>query len=375
MIIHIILLVSYMCGTQVFGQSAIQEIRNPLIRHTIRVVASAVYDSTGISVEREVRRGYPGQPSASTILEPQQLEKFFNDGERSLGVNYNSFEAGKVKGHLFSVNHKQLNNKIFIGFPGSQDGTAWNKNLFRIAPAENIQGAYRRDIDSIFEENEMSFPRALERHIRALQQNSLQSSTVAVSHDPRADGEPIDYSQYEYYFVGHSRGGGLALLAAEKFKEQIDRFELGKIKVFTFSSPRLSNAFNRQLDFVRNLGFENIVHFIRPFDVGPLFPFRFVENYGVKVPLIRSRVFLNLLGSHTMPDSREIDDSIKELTVAKNVGWVDPVLSLFFPIEPKSLIWGICGFSFGCVATAVILKTGIAEDIATMLYERQVRGY
>ena len=147
---YIVFLIICVSGTLTHGQTAIQEIRTPLIRHTVRIVAQAVYDSTGISIEREMRRGYPGQPSASEVLKPDQLERFFNDGERSLEVNYNSFEVGKVKGHLFSINHADLNGKIFIGFPGSQDRPAWYKNLFGIETDGNIQGSYKRDIDSIF---------------------------------------------------------------------------------------------------------------------------------------------------------------------------------------------------------------------------------
>lgn len=344
-----------MYGNLVLGaSSAVQEIlEKPLIRQIARVVARSVYDSTGIQVTRDVRRGYPGQPSDATVLESWQLEQFFNDGTRSLEVNYNSFEVERVKGHLFTIRHPDLRGKIFIGFPGSQDGTAWNKNLRFISPVENVQGSYKKDIHNVFRtSHEMSLPQALDRHIRFV--------------DEQEEIEIPNYGQHEYYFIGHSRGGGLALLAAERFKQMNNAFEEGRIKVVTFSAPRLSNAFDTQRRFVRDLGFENIIHFVRPFDVGPLFPFKFVENYGVKIPLVQSQTFFNVFGSHRMPGRLEVDKSIEELVLAKRVGWFSPLRSLFFPIEPKPLLWGIGGLCLGCVVGVLAVKTNIIDSLEIM---------
>lgn len=329
-----------------FGSSVIHEIqRNSLVRSAIAVAMRASYRDTK-TIHKAVR--LLNTPQVGTALEDGKLGDYFHDAATGVLTGYvNSFEtAGGVKGCIYSIDHEELRQKIFIAFPGTRTSFEWFKNLFEIASFKNnIQKSYDEDITVLYEDNRSeSFLRALYQHI-----NFKNSSYHDL--DRREDMSDLDTGvipknliAYEYYFTGHSRGGGLALLAGRRFKE---RFERATVKVATFCSPKLTNAHVEQLRFVEILGFQNIAHFIRPTDIVPHFPFRYVTNYGINIPLVFNIPwylrYIPLYGakrSHHPPSEEEVDLSVRKFNQAQSIGLIDPFFK-FFSLEPKPLLWAV----------------------------------
>jgi|APCry1669189844_1035258.scaffolds.fasta_scaffold17280_1 Lipase (class 3) len=78
------------------------------------------------------------------------------------------------------------------------------------------------------------------------------------------------------YFIGHSRGGALATLAAAKIFSTFENLHSHQVKVITFSSPRVGN---REFvnDFHRKVGRDNIITFYCNTDLVPGAP---LESHG-----------------------------------------------------------------------------------------------
>lgn len=323
------------------GANGVDDLSRPCVLNTIRLVVKHVYDNGGIQVEQEPRiwhqRGRDGSIIRNSVVSDEDLETCFAVDRYCVETFYNSFEVHGIKGHIFSVRHDHLSNKIFIGFPGTQDSFAWFKNLFRVDCYDNIQRSYVEDVGAIFQDGLMSLPQALERHMVMRQREGIGRDLPP-----------------EYFFVGHSRGGSLALLAAERFKR--DHLE-APVKVFTFSAPKLSNAFARQVDLLQMLGFWNVVHFSRPLDIAPYFPFPFLKNFGVKVPLVKAHI--SPLGSHSIPSKKEFDESVAALQSAKALSLSASLKSLIFPLEVKSVVW----IGIGCIAGFLVAKKDIFGEI------------
>jgi len=320
-------LISLLCYTTDghSSSSTIHELQeSQLLRQVVRVAAKVVYDHSAIQRVEVLK---VDQPNKGTVLLKDQLERFFHSTTgRSLDTHYSSFGVGGVKGCVYTVDDEELRKKVFVAFPGTQSAIEWSKNFFGITSFKhNVQQSYYDDIETLFSStNEFSFPNTLKRHMASR-------------------GEAVDArNEYEYYFVGHSRGGGLAFLAAKRFNQEKETLlgrEGGKIKVVTFCAPRLTNAHKEQFLWVEALGFCNIVHFTSASDIAPQFPFRFVENYGVKVPL---KSFWSAKKSHEIPNEEEMNFAIQNFNLAQEVGWMTPIRRLF-TAEVKSVLWGLGG--------------------------------
>ena len=275
--------------------------------------------------------------NGASLSKFQTSEYFHNVGLRALPGYYNAFESvGGVKGCVYSIDEEAFSKKIFVVFPGTQTLLEWAKNFFSITPSivNNIQKSYHDDVNTLFayDPGKGPFFEALHRQI-----NAAESRYETLNSASR----PENFGKYEYYFIGHSRGGGLSFLAARQFKEQ---FASIAVNAVTFCAPKIANAHVEQLKFVQTLGFDNIVHFARPYDVAPSFPFRFVENYGVRIPL-RETLFLFLRRSHQVPDKEELDTALAQFNGAQPAGWSDPIRQLL-KIEPKPILWWIGGVYF-----------------------------
>lgn len=317
-----------LCYAADAGGSVIHELQDShLIRQVVRVAAKVVYDHSAIQ-RAEIQK--IDQPNKGTVLSKDQLERFFHNATgNSLDTYYSSFNVGGVKGCVYTIDDDSLRKKVFIAFSGTQSTIEWSKNFFGISSFKhNVQESYYDDIETIFSStSEFSFFNTLRRHIEKRKENEWI----------------ISGNECEYYFVGHSRGGGLAFLAAKRFNQERGEFlgteDKEKVKVVTFGAPKLTNAHKEQFLWVEELGFCNIVHFISPSDIAPQFPFQFVENYGVKVPL---QSFWTATKSHEIPNEEEINIAVRNFNLAQEIGWMAPV-SRLFTAEIKPILWGFGG--------------------------------
>lgn len=319
-------LMGTLCHAADGRSSVIYEIQEGrLLRHVARVAAKIVYDHSSLQLEA-VQKVH--QPNAGTVLSKNQLETFFhNEAGQAINAHYSSFCVGGIKGCVYTVDENKLRKKIFVAFPGTQSAIEWSKNFFGITSFKhNVQQSYYDDIEILFSStSEFAFFNVLRKHIA----NEGKSTER-------------DEKTYEYYFVGHSRGGGLASLAAKRFSQEGREFigdEKGRVKIITFCAPRIANAHKEQFLWVESLNFSNIVHFISPSDIAPQFPFRFVENYGVKIPL---RSSWSAKKSHEIPTEEEMDLAVQNFSLAQDIGWMDPLRN-FFILDTKSILWGLGG--------------------------------
>lgn len=340
--VHLLIILTF----PVFANAGIRELQSrPIMRSVVGIVARMSYPDSA-EVHREVRP-FRKEPTQGTVLKSEQLDLYFHDEERKALLGFkNTFETmSGVKGCIYSVNCEELSKKIFIAFPGTQSLLEWAKNFFGIEHFQNnVQSSYWKDVQSLrLSTREGTFWETLYRHI-----NFINSGYEVQSEG----GHPENLTEYEYYFIGHSRGGGLAFLSGKLFKESFSVEGSPSVKIVTFNSPKLTNAHLEQLRFVEALGFSNIIHFARPWDIAPTFPFRFVENYGVKVPLTANS-FWFIRHSHRIPDEEEIDQAIISYNTATEIGWRYPLRQVF-TMEPKALLWGIGGAGMMCF----FLKSG-----------------
>lgn len=308
---------------------------NKMVRSAIGVAVRRSYQDVK-SVHSDVRP-LQEQPEKGTALMDNLLNQYFHDESSRACTGYrNSFEVpGGLRGCIYSIDTDALGKKIFVVFPGTQTTIEWAKNFFGVVHFENnVQKSYHDDTEALCSQSgAYPFLDALYKHANA--KNSGYR-------DLNSANTPENLGDYEYYFSGHSRGGGLALLAAKMFKEDQEvGLPRDHVKVVTFCSPKLTNAHVEQMQFVETLGFENMVHFVRTSDVAPHFPFRFVDNYGVRIPLV-STSFWNVKQAHRIPDEEEIEKSVNSFNLAQGIGWWDPLKTLF-TLEPKALLWGIGG--------------------------------
>jgi pimeloyl-ACP methyl ester carboxylesterase len=204
-----------------------------------------------------------------------------------------------------------LRDKIFIGFPGTERGFQWFQNIFRVGNL-NGQLSYDENIRTLFnEKGDLGFIEAINKHIKF-----RKSQGYTINND--------------FYFIGHSRGGGLSLVAARKFREEIQRglfrefLQDGdvRIKIVTFCAPKVYSFLPMHHQCIKEFGFENIVHFSNkaipiPFpsislfeveDPAPQFPFYWPKNLGINVPV-------TVIGMphvvHNIPSTTDINSAIR----------------------------------------------------------------
>ena len=321
-------------------RSLCKEIQDILpLRSTLRVATRRCYEDVK-NTNTKVQDLDAAVKLPKKLLTSEYEDYFHHDNGDLIPGYRNAFSAG-MRGCIYSVKEAPLQDKIFIAFPGTQSMVEWAFNFWGIAPTvHNTQESYHTNIEDVYaHEDDNSFRRALNVHLNA-------KRTEYRSHD---DAQQVrNLEQYTYYFTGHSRGGGLAFLAAKKFKE-VFGLPVGHVKVATFCTPRLMNARVKQSELIEALGYDNMVHFIRPSDIAPKFPFAFVENPGVHILLERDsfirHAYRYLIHAHRIPDEGELNRSITQYNEAKDVEWLYPLRHLF-TVEPKPLIWVACVLLF-----------------------------
>lgn len=314
--------------------SAIEEIQeNGLISKVIHRAANIVYDDTEEALKQPDDKQ---QLKKSKHPRPNQADKghrlkFFHNNNAALYTEQSFFTVKDkhnthVEGYIYNVDDVKLKGKIFITFRGSKTPYHWFKNLFEIVDFKrNIQKSYYEDIELLLEKDNSNNNYEKNPFITTLK--------LHISSD----------KSYEYYFIGHSHGGTLAFLAAHSFKLNTDLKRIFKInnpnqiKVITFSAPKLINSQDMQSTIINNLGFDNIVHFINPYDIAPEFPFGFINNPG-KTISFNSGFFPPK--SHSIKNERVIRDAIDEFNEVRDLDWKKPFIELITP-NFKNIIWGI----------------------------------